>query len=104
MKPRRPKTVSSMGSDYQILFQPLKGLFGITDLIKRTIKINTEESEAVQKETLFHELYHVIMEECPAIKDKGSYKDREETVIRYISPRMFQLLRDNKKVRHYIFD
>lgn len=103
MKPRKPKIVRVMGCEYSIIFKPLNGLFGETDLTLRKIFINSENSDAVQKETLLHELYHCCMEECPGLSN-GKFTDREEAIIRYVSPRMFQLIRDNPKVKHYIFD
>ncbi|MCK9370514.1 hypothetical protein M0R04_11440 [Candidatus Dojkabacteria bacterium] len=103
MKPRKPKTVRVMGADYRIEFKALKDLFGIVNFTDRVVSINNIESEAVQKESLLHELFHVVMEECTGLSNKKCL-DREEEIVRYVSPRMFQLFRDNPKVKHYIFD
>ena len=95
-----------MGAIYKIEFVPLKDLCGITHLTDRKIQINDSDSEPVQKETLLHELLHVSMEDCTGLSKtfKGDREDREETIVRHVSPRLFQILRDNPKVKHYILD
>ena len=94
-----------MGAPYSIEFKPLKDLFGITYLTDRKILINTDNSEPIQKETLLHELLHVCLEESPGLLNKKyAAEEREELIISHCSPRLFQLLRDNPKVKHYILD
>jgi hypothetical protein len=111
-KRRKPKEVKIMGSPYKILFldnlKNSKGdeLFGETDLTARVIKINLNGASDHQlKETLFHEIHHAILEDCMEIGSVKMIKEiREEAVIRHLSPRMFQTMKDNPKVKHYIFD
>ena len=70
---------------------------GKTCLSDKHIWINTRYSEQVQSETLFHELLHVALEDCPVIEYPLDKKeDMEEAVVRYISPRMFDFFASNK--------
>ena len=68
------------------------------------IWINTRYSLQVQKETLLHELLHVSLEDCPLMEHPIEKKDdNEEYLVRFISPRLYQILAENKKVREFIF-
>lgn len=77
---------------------------GSTDLTIKEIYINTAFDLQIQKETLFHELLHVAFEDCP-ILDKKYEKDddKEEDVVRFISPRLVQILQDNPWIPEFIF-
>lgn len=102
MKPRKPRKVRIMGADYKIVFKRLPDLFGKCNYTDRVIFINTDHSEAIQRESLLHELLHAILEECSEI-DEAECKDREEKVIRYMSPRLFQIMCDNPRFSDYLF-
>lgn len=78
---------------------------GSTDTSTKEIWINTRYDLQIQKETLFHELLHIAFEDCP-ILDKPYEKsfDEEEDIIRYISPKMVQILQDNPWLKEFIFE
>jgi hypothetical protein len=56
------------------------------------------------KETLYHELWHAAVDDCPSFKlEYADPIEREEDINRFQSPRMMQILRDNKWIRDYLF-
>ena len=77
--------------------------FGHTNKEKYRIYINSDAPEMVQRETLFHELMHVSFIDCSLFKHPiESDDEQEEMVIRYSSPKLFQILRDNNELREFI--
>lgn len=90
---------------YTVMFpSDLEGLHGETDRLKKIVSINSRDSIDIQRETLFHEILHVAFEDIPIFKFnyQGKEEELEEDIIRYISPKMVQLLQDNKKLRDFI--
>lgn len=77
---------------------------GSTDTSTKEIWINTRFNEEIQKETFFHELLHVVLDDC-ALLESGAVKtmDPEESLIRYISPRLVLLLQENNWIADYVF-
>jgi Zn-dependent peptidase ImmA (M78 family) len=90
---------------YEVYFQPNDGSdHGSTTTHEKRIFVNINDSVEVQRETLFHELLHVAFEDCPLIKHPlPDSEDQEEYTIRYISPRIFEYLNDNKWLKEFIF-
>ena len=83
-----------------------KDLFGETDVDSKEIDIyiKNRSLEAV-KDTLLHELLHVCLEDLvPVISsmDKPDY-DKEEALVRFLTPRLFQMLNDNANLKDFIF-
>jgi Zn-dependent peptidase ImmA (M78 family) len=77
---------------------------GETDTNTKEMWINTRFSDEIQRETLFHELLHVSLEDCPSLRiEEMKAGDREEDIVRCISPRMVQYLADNDWLREFIF-
>lgn len=90
---------------YSVSFQESDGSnHGSTCMDTKRIFLDKEMPLQCQQETLLHELCHACFDDCPSFKI--DYKDpetREEDIIRFLSPRMFQVLRDNKWVRDFMF-
>lgn len=78
---------------------------GSTDVSTKEIWINTRFNEDIQRETLFHELLHVVFDDC-ALLESGAVKttDPEESLIRYISPRLVLLFQENPWLSEYIIN
>lgn len=77
---------------------------GVTDTDSKEIWINTKGTKEMQRETLFHELLHVALEDCPALRiEEMKADDREEDIVRAISPRMMQFLCDNPSLQEFLF-
>ena len=82
-------------------------MFGKTDITNKTVTIYKQENEEIERETLFHEILHVVGEDKydsifyfePEKKDI----DKEENLIRLISPALMQVLCDNKDLARYLF-
>jgi len=91
--------------EYTIYFQPMDGDdHGSTSLDNKTIFIDSTRAKQCQRETLFHELQHVALEDCASLRlDYASADDREEDIIRFQSPRLLLFLRSNKWIRDFIF-
>ena len=91
--------------DYTLIFRrDSDDDYGKTDLEGKVIYVNTRYNLQAQKETLFHELLHVSLEDCPlweATPEK--HNDMEEAVVRFISPRMMDYLAHNPFLRLFIF-
>lgn len=101
-----PKEVKfkSGGFDWVVRFIDLQNTtFGDTDTNKKEINIyyRGHPKQAIV-ETLIHELMHVMMADtADAVflfePEAASYK-KEENMILLLSPRIFALLRENKKL------
>lgn len=93
------------GFEYRVIFRhDSDDDFGKTCLAEKTIWINDRYSKQVQRETLLHELLHVALEDCPLVEFPIDKKgDMEEALVRFISPRMFQFLQDNPKLKQFIW-
>jgi len=79
---------------------------GETHLNINEIRIWTKDvPDDCIRETLQHELLHVVMRDCLVIlHDSTSLpQDLEESIIRMCSPRLFALLSQNPKLRSYIY-
>ena len=89
---------------WEIYFQPDVEDHGQTDCDRKRILIDSDLPEEGQRETLFHELLHVALEDCAAIRldyEKGA--DREEDVVRHISPLMMLYISQNKWLKEFLF-
>jgi len=76
---------------------------GDTCFSRRAIRIDFKDPDQNQKETLLHEVLHTLLEDCAPMK--LNYKDpleREEDIIRFLSPRLLIWLRDNPEVLEYL--
>lgn len=89
---------------WEIYFQPDVEDHGQTDFDRKRILIDSDLSIECQRETLFHEILHVSMEDCAAIKlEYDKVVDREEDVIRHISPLIMLYMSQNKWLNKFIF-
>lgn len=90
---------------YKIYFQPSDGEdHGSTCTDTKRIFVDTGKPVQCQRETLFHELCHACFDDCPSFKlEYNDVNDREEDIVRFISPRMMQVLNDNKWIRDFLF-
>jgi len=83
-------------------------VIGKTDDLHKVITIYNQANIQVERETLFHELLHVVGED----KYEGIFNfeqekkdlDREENLVRILSPVLMQLLSDNKDLARYLFN
>lgn len=81
-------------------------MYGKTDHSTKVITIYQCKTEEILKETLLHELLHVVMEDkAEAIfnfdPDKKEY-DKEENLIRLISPVLMQIINDNPELWRFL--
>lgn len=81
-------------------------MYGKTDSSIKTITIYKCANEEMIRETLLHELLHVVMEDkAEAVfnfdPDKKEY-DKEENLIRLISPVLMQLINDNPELVRFL--
>ena len=101
----RPKEIRIMGSLYRISFlKNLKEDCGETRLDLKRIYINPTMTMDVQKETLLHEILHCCLIDlfCQSGMDSKNLEIIEETIVLHLSPRLFQVLRDNPKVLNWL--
>jgi hypothetical protein len=96
-----------MGFNWEVKFIDIETEnFGITDTDAKTVHIyyKNKNDEAVI-ETLLHELEHVIlfdMAESIFHYDSEKVHDKEENLIRLVSPRTFHFIRDNVPLIEFI--
>jgi hypothetical protein len=62
-----PKELNLFGTTFRIIYDPGinsedDGTCGETDVVERTIRIHPDLSPAVEIETFYHELAHVVMD------------------------------------------
>jgi len=87
--------------------EPVSEMFGKTDEASKVITIYKHINKEVERETLFHELLHAIGEDkflsvFHFEPDKKEI-DREELMVRLLSPVLMQTLSDNKDLTRYLF-
>ena len=81
--------------------------FGKTDMNRKTITIYKQDNEEIDRETLMHELLHVALEDkVDSVFDNVEKRndEKEENLIRLLSPVLIQILNDNKKLTKYLFN
>lgn len=89
---------------YMVHFQPTDSDHGATNLDSKLIIINSKSDIEIQRETLLHELQHVAFEDCTLFEHPiHDAEKQEEGLIRFNNPRLFQILKDNKWVREFLF-
>ena len=81
-------------------------MYGKTDSHNKVVTIYKCKNEEIVRETLLHELLHVVMEDkAEAVfnfeSDTKSY-DKEENLIRLISPVLMQLINDNPELWQFL--
>ena len=79
--------------------------FGKTDIGTKTIIMYKQDNMEIEKETLFHELLHVACEDKveSIFQFDGNTNDKEENMIRLISPVLMQILNDNRQLSQFLF-
>lgn len=81
-------------------------IYGKADTHTKTVTIYKHKNEEMLIETLLHELLHVVMEDkAEAIfnfdPDKKDF-DKEENLIRLISPVLMQLINENPELIRFL--
>ena len=81
-------------------------MYGKTDSSTKVVTIYKCKNDEITRETLLHELLHVVMEDkAEAIfnfdSDSKNY-DKEENLIRLISPVLMQLIMDNPELFDFL--
>lgn len=76
------------------------GSMGETYFNHLEVAIDSRMKPQMEKETMFHELLHVVLHDIGFFPDQ----DTEEKFIRLLSPRLVQLLTDNQELTQYIFN
>jgi len=81
--------------------------YGKTHFYKKEIHIYTEGTdEAMNRDTLLHELFHVMSENVFNIiktEDKDLVEDMEENYILLTTPRFMRIMTSNPELAIYIF-
>ena len=106
---KKPTKFKSGFFTWKIVWSPEKTeeMFGKTDIVAKVVTIYKNDNGEIERETLFHELLHVVGEDKydavfqyePDKKDV----DKEENMIRLLSPSLMQTLSDNKDLARYLF-
>lgn len=100
----RAKKVKVGCFTYNVYFTKASSDHGETDTDSKNIYINTTYPIDVQRETLNHEILHVCLTDFPNFgKDNKDKEEVEEEIVRYQSPKMVQIYRDNKWLRDFVF-
>ena len=78
-------------------------MYGKTDPMTKIITIYKSPNSQIEKETLFHELMHAAGEDKYDSIFQFSGNDKEENLIRILSPVFMQMLSDNRELTKYLF-
>jgi hypothetical protein len=100
MKIKGIKKIHFHPFDYKLKFTKdkrfIKRDYGETNLTDKWIKIGDVNDEKIIKHFILHEALHVLLEEVientAKIKD---LEDREEAIVRMVSPRLQQFIESN---------
>ena len=106
---RKPLKFKSGFYSWKIVWSKEKTdeMFGKTDIGTKTVTIYKQDNEEIERETLFHEILHVVGEDkyeavFSFIVEKKDW-DKEENLIRLLSPALMQVLSDNKDLARFLF-
>ncbi|MAV64716.1 MAG: hypothetical protein CMG00_05950 [Candidatus Marinimicrobia bacterium] len=78
-------------------------MYGKTDPMTKIITIYRSPNSQIERETLFHELMHAAGEDKYDSIFQFSGSDKEENLIRILSPVFMQMLSDNRELTKYLF-
>lgn len=96
---KRPDKLRFAPFDYKLHWTKAKGAstHGETSLDKKEILMNEGSTLESTQETLLHESLHVLLEDLVHMTRayEGKDDEAEEQLVRILSPRLFQFLRDN---------
>ena len=86
--------------------EPPEEAFGKTDTTSKKITMYKMDNEEIEKETLFHEILHVALDDtAEAIFGYELEKkdcDKEENLVRLLSPQLLSILTSNPKLASFI--
>ena len=105
----RPKSFKLHGYKWKIKYDDSETLDGEDLGMTRTdtfeVDIATKNlPEMTIRDTLLHELLHVVMNDViEVVKSKMSKDEIEEMIVRGLTPKIMQLFSDNKRLTSYIF-
>ena len=100
------KKVRINGFDWKILYgkSAVADRFGETNMSAKEITIFSTGNDQITRETLQHEILHVLLEDLiPIISKIPDDEVCEETLIRLVSPRLFACMQDNPKLSEYLW-
>lgn len=78
-------------------------IYGKTEAMTKVITIYRSPNIQIERETLFHELMHAAGEDKYDAIFFFSGGDKEENLIRILSPAIMQMLSDNRDLTKYLF-
>ena len=105
-KATRPSFFTHEGMPWKIYWLKELDNMGETNTDLCEVKIaTTGVPEEVLKETLQHELLHIVLRDIMAVlaSTQASPSDIEEAIIRIASPRLFGLYKQNPELREYLY-
>ena len=105
MLPKKSVRVGCFSYKINLMDSSASENHGDTDLEKKLINLFFNGNEEVLKETLLHEIEHILLEDI--VKSTKSIEDtdeREEAIIRLVNPRRMQTVQDNKALFRWIYD
>lgn len=105
-----PKTVHVGALTYSITddraallercFEDLSRLLGSTDHVTCSIVIDDRLVEGQKRDTVLHEVLHTVISNCGLSDEWGV--DKEEGIVRRITPGILAVLRDNPDLVAYL--
>ena len=105
---RKPTKFKAGCYSWQIYWsqEEAEEMYGKTDSHNKVVTIYKCKNDEILRETLLHELLHVVMEDkAEAVfnfdPDKKEY-DKEENLIRLISPVLMQIINDNPELWQFL--
>jgi hypothetical protein len=107
-EPALPTQFSHDGMIWRIVYIPEKAQenLGETHLNLNEIRLWVKGiPEDCLRETLQHEILHVVLRDCMAIlhDSNSSPHDIEEAVVRMTSPRLFAIMVTNPELREFLY-
>ena len=109
MSMRKPLKFKSGFFTWKIIWseEAVSEMFGKTDEVNKTITMYKHSNKQAERETLFHELLHAVgaefYESIFNFEQDKKEIDKEENLVRILSPLLMQVLSDNKDLARYLF-
>lgn len=105
--PILPTSFNHDGMKWRIIYIQEKGEnLGETHLNINEVRLWTKDiPEDCLRETLQHEILHIVLRDCMAIlhESAASPHDIEEAVIRMASPRLFAIMCQNPELKEFLY-
>ena len=103
---KAPKSVHVSPFDFAVLYDQDRvdalSAMGTSSMRQLEVVVGNNQSPICERDTILHELFHMIIQQTPLFENSEEWAAREESFVAAITPRLLALLRDNPRLVDYL--